>query len=105
MKRCLLQENINTCIKNDVGRSSRILRLLLLSIFSFFSLCVFAQQRITGKVVSGDSAIGGATVMVKGSTTATVTDANGKFSIDAPANATLVISFIGYANQEVKLDN
>ncbi len=105
MKRCLLQEKTNTCVKNDAGRSSGSLHLLLLTIFGFFSLCVFAQQGITGKVVSGDSVIAGATVMVKGSPIATVTDANGKYSISAPANATLIVSFVGYAKQEVKPDN
>ncbi|WP_210488053.1 carboxypeptidase-like regulatory domain-containing protein [Rufibacter aurantiacus] len=43
----------------------------------------------------------GVTVQVKGTNTATATDVNGRFSIEAPSNGVLVISFIGYINQEV----
>ncbi|TKK67268.1 TonB-dependent receptor [Ilyomonas limi] len=93
------------CAKNDVGYSSGSHHFLLLIILSFFSITVFAQQKVTGKVMSGDTAIAGATVTVKGTTIATVTDDNGSFSINAPTNATLVISYIGYANQEVKATN
>ena len=43
------------------------------------------------------------TVLVKGTTTGTTTDVTGAFAIDAPADATLVISSIGYTTQEVML--
>ncbi len=39
--------------------------------------------------------------MIKGTTTGTATDADGKFTIDAPADATLVFSFIGMRSEEV----
>jgi hypothetical protein len=38
---------------------------------------------------------------VKGATTGTTTDQGGNFSLSAPANATLVIGYVGYANQEI----
>lgn len=44
----------------------------------------------------------GANVMVKGTTNGTITDMDGKFSLEAPEGATLVVSYIGFANQEVK---
>ena len=44
----------------------------------------------------------GANVMVKGTTNGTITDMDGKFSLEAPVGATLVVSYIGLANQEVK---
>src|SRR5687767_7889320 len=75
-------------------------RLLLLIVSCLFSLIGFAQQKVTGRVVSGDSAIVGATVNVKGSTISSQTDGNGNFTIDAPANATLVISYVGFVAQE-----
>ena len=43
----------------------------------------------------------GATVVVKGTNIATVTDIDGKFTLKAPAGSTLVISYVGYANAEV----
>ena len=63
-----------------------------------------AQQtrKITGRVTDGRESIIGATVRVKGTTNATVTDLDGNFSLDAPQGATLEISYIGYAPKEVK---
>lgn len=46
--------------------------------------------------------IAGANVVVKGTTNGTVTDMDGKYTLDAPTNATLVISFIGYTTKEIK---
>lgn len=65
-----------------------------------------AQQTITisGTIVdavTGEPVIG-ANVLVKGTTNGTSTDFDGKFSLEAPAGATLVVSYIGYVNHEVK---
>lgn len=43
----------------------------------------------------------GVNVMVKGSRTGAVTDLDGKFQLEVPANATLVISYVGYKSREV----
>ena len=43
----------------------------------------------------------GATIRVKGSTEGTVTDIEGKFQLNAPANATLIVSYLGYKDCEV----
>ena len=45
----------------------------------------------------------GATIKVKGTNIAIVTDINGRFSINAPINSVLTVSFIGYKPQEVIL--
>ena len=42
---------------------------------------------------------------MKGGTTGVITDMNGKYSIEVPSNATLVFSYIGYADQEHKVGN
>src|SRR5688500_16320248 len=60
--------------KKQVRLHARFSHLLLLTFFSCFSLFCVAQQKITGRVVSGDSAITGATIQVKGATTFTKTD-------------------------------
>jgi TonB-linked SusC/RagA family outer membrane protein len=65
---------------------------------------VFAQNRtVTGTVTAKDDGlpIPGATVKVKGTTNATVTNSVGKYSISVPAGASLVISFVGYETTTV----
>ena len=47
----------------------------------------------------------GANVMVKGTTNGTITDMDGNFSLEADNNAILVVSYIGFANQEIKVGN
>lgn len=82
----------------------RVLSLLLLTLFSFTS--AFAQVLVRGTVIdeTGETVIG-ASVMIKGTTQGTITDMDGKFSLNVPdKKAVLVISFIGYQNQEVKVD-
>jgi len=65
------------------------------------------QQRadVRGKVIdaSGQALIG-VSVRVKGSETGASTDANGNFSLNAPENATLVFTYIGYVTQEVAVN-
>lgn len=52
---------------------------------------------------SGEPIIG-ASVVEKGTSNGTITDLDGKFTIEVNAGATLNISYIGYKNQEVKVD-
>lgn len=64
----------------------------------------FAQMvNVSGRVVnkSNGEALSQATVAVKGSRTATQTDAGGNFSIAAPAGSVLTVSYIGMAEKEV----
>jgi TonB-linked SusC/RagA family outer membrane protein len=61
-------------------------------------------QRYTGTVTDDKKEpVVGASIVVKGSPTGTVTDINGKFSIEASAGSILLISYIGYAAQEIRL--
>jgi hypothetical protein len=60
------------------------------------------SRRITGMVVdAGGEPIIGANVIEKGTTNGTVTDIDGNFSLSAPDNAVLQVSFIGYITQEI----
>ena len=68
------------------------------------TLVGFAQQRsVSGKVKSSDdgSVIPGVNILEKGTTNGTVSDADGSYTINVGANATLVFSFVGYVTQEV----
>lgn len=62
--------------------------------------------KVTGTIVDDNNEpIIGANVSIKGSTTGTITDVDGKFSIEASPGLTLLISYIGYATQEVTVGN
>jgi TonB-linked SusC/RagA family outer membrane protein len=64
-------------------------------------------QTVTGRVTNSADGTGlpGVSVLVKGTTTGTTTDTDGKYTISSQdANAVLVYSFIGYASQEVSLN-
>lgn len=82
----------------------RKLTLLLCALLAGISLAV-AQTSITGTVLSAenDEPIIGASILVKGTNSSTITDTNGKFSIKIPEGAgrTLVITYIGMERQEV----
>ena len=82
----------------------RKLTLLLCALLAGISLAV-AQTSITGTVLSAenDEPIIGASILVKGTNSSTITDNDGKFSIKIPEGAgrTLVITYIGMERQEV----
>ncbi len=61
-----------------------------------------AQTQVRGTVVDefGEPVIG-ATIQVRGTSQGTVTDIDGQFNLTAPANGTLVISYVGMVTQEV----
>ena len=60
-------------------------------------------RKVTGRVTDGHEPIIGATVKVKGSKIAVITDIDGKFLLNAPAGATLEVSYVGFAPKEVKV--
>lgn len=65
-----------------------------------------ADRQITGVVTSTEdkNPLPGVTIMVKGNNTiGTSTDAEGKFKLTVPENATLILSYIGYVSQEVEI--
>ncbi|MCX6222686.1 MAG: TonB-dependent receptor [Bacteroidia bacterium] len=64
-------------------------------------------KKITGKVTDQSGAsLPGVTVMVKGTTNGSITDANGKYSLaNIPENGTLKFSFVGMRTQEIAIGN
>lgn len=83
--------------------------LISLSLITFFTPELKAQDRsVQGKVIAKDDGSGlpGVSVIVKGTTNGTITDALGAYKLSVPSsNATLVFSFVGYATQEVAVGN
>lgn len=84
-----MQSNLHQALKRQLC----VLLLLLLTTTS-----LYAQQAITGKVISGDDRqpVIGATIKVKGANRGAVTDANGSFAISAASTDILQITFIGF---------
>jgi TonB-linked SusC/RagA family outer membrane protein len=70
------------------------------------SAAIYAQK-ISGKVSSAKDGtiLPGVSVQVKGTNTGTNTSADGTFSVNASSEATLIFSFIGFKNQEIKVGN
>ena len=83
------------------------LKHVLLTFLCFFSIQLIAQQKtITGLVFDDQGiALPGATVLVENSNRGVTTDFDGNFSIEASNGEVLVISFIGYKNQSVTIDD
>lgn len=78
--------------------------LHLLTLIALTSATAYGQT-VTGKVTSFEdgTALPGVTVLMKGTTIGTATDADGNYTVNAPGvqSATLVFSFVGYATAEV----
>ncbi|MBT1704615.1 SusC/RagA family TonB-linked outer membrane protein [Chryseosolibacter indicus] len=82
----------------------------LLTVWAALIFCVnaFAQQTISGRVVSSEdsSPVPGVSVVVKGSAKGTLSDADGNYRISIPDDkAVLIFSFVGYITQEVMVGN
>ena len=78
-------------------------KLMLFLSLLFISVGIAtAQTQVRGVVVdeAGEPVIG-ATVLIKGTSQGTVTDFDGNFALRAPANARLVVSYVGYITQEL----
>ena len=59
------------------------------------------RLKVSGAVSDSNGPVIGAAVMEKGSSNGITTDANGRYELTVPSNATLVVSCIGYTTQEV----
>lgn len=106
-----------------VTQTTLIKRLFILSVTGLMLMCggcfsgmsVYAQnatssnaqhaKKISGVVIdSNGEPIIGAAVLVQGTSVGAATDVDGKFSLDVPSNGkTLIVSYIGYDNQEVPI--
>jgi TonB-linked SusC/RagA family outer membrane protein len=77
--------------------------LLLLAFFGLMASGVYAQRPVTGTVrdAADDSTLPGVTILIKGTTTGTISDFNGNFTINVTdEESILVFSFVGYRQVE-----
>ncbi len=73
---------------------------------SFENFAIEQQSnKVTGIVNDEFGPVIGASVVEKGTSNGVVTDLDGKFSLNVKSGATLIISFVGYKQQEVKAGN
>ena len=102
---------ITTCMNQNFRKTA-----LMVGAFSLLGLCfspkayaaeavqnVQQAKKITGTVVDSQGPIIGASVVVKGTSNGVATDFDGNFTLNANPGQTLVVSFIGYVNKEVKI--
>ncbi|MCZ4245618.1 SusC/RagA family TonB-linked outer membrane protein [Pedobacter punctiformis] len=90
-------------MKRIFTRISVLVGICLLAINVAFAQNITVKGRVTD---GGDkTTIPSVSVLVKGTQNGTQTDANGAFSISAPANATLVFTYLGYTTQEIAVNN
>ena len=89
--------------KNYLALKSVLLLLLVLGLQAAWA----QEATVTGKVLSQKEgfALPGVSVLVKGTTSGTITDSEGNYTVKVAGNGTLVFSFIGYTTQEVAVDN
>lgn len=64
-----------------------------------------AKHTIKGVVEDALGPIAGANVVEKGTTNGTITDMDGNFSLEVSPNSILVVSYIGYKDQEIPVNN
>ncbi len=78
----------------------------LIAIVSLFSWApIYAQNVVSGTVNGEDNEpLPGVSIIIKGTTSGTITDIEGKYNLNADSGATLVFSYIGYAQQEAALN-
>lgn len=94
-------------IRRDVHKMNKtILLFILVSTSQIFAMYSNAQALVTGTVcnTNGEVLIG-VNVTVIGQNTGTITDVNGRFTINVPTTGSIKVSYIGYQTQEVKVEN
>src|ERR1035437_155427 len=89
--------------KQHVRRMNMGIFIILMSLLSINAMA--QQQKISGKVAdAAGEGLTGVSIFVKGTSTGSITDINGNFSIILPENAkSLAFTYIGYKPQEVQI--
>ena len=99
-----IQKDVITNFKGMKMEKGRLILLVAASACMGSMIATAQTTKVTGKVISleDNTPVIGATVVVKGTTTGTVTDFDGAFSLEVPDGAkTLVISYVGMQSQEL----
>jgi TonB-linked SusC/RagA family outer membrane protein len=82
----------------------KFLQISFTLVFLFGSIVSMAQNRVVSgnvKALEDNFDLPGVSVLLKGTTTGTITDVDGNYQITVPDNAVLVFSFVGFTSQEI----
>lgn len=79
--------------------------MLLLLLFTYLN--VYSQNRVQGRVVASDThnPLSGVTVLIAGKNIGAITDANGRYIVNASPGDSLIFRFLGYTEQRVAVGN
>lgn len=79
------------------------LTLLFLTAFSLQAQDVTVSGTVTS--LEGNEPLPGVNVQIKGTTTGTITDINGNYSVSVPENGTLIFSYVGFVAEEIPINS
>jgi TonB-linked SusC/RagA family outer membrane protein len=109
MKHVFLRMMSKRMLKGQLSNWSKAIMTAVIIMSSSFWVSVNAQTRmISGNVTSGDdnSALPGVNVVIKGTSSGTVTDLEGNYDLEIPqGTVVLVFSSVGYVTEEVNITN
>ena len=95
---------MNQLLQKTIRHSIRVVGLFVLLV-CLTSMSANAQNMISGKITDGvGEALIGVSVTIQGTTNGTVTDIDGNFSLQAPSDAVLDVSYIGFKTQSIPVD-
>ena len=81
-------------------------KILSFAFFLLVSTYAFAQNAVTGTVIDNTGMpLIGVSVVEKGTTNGSVTDIDGKYTVNVEKGKTLVFSYVGYVTQEVEVQS
>lgn len=102
----VFQGRIKQCLQSVLRPGTWTKTGLLAFIIIQFSLNTFAQElTVQGHVSDVTGPLPGVAVKVDGTNTGVITDAQGKYSLKAPGNATLAFTSVGYLPQKINVGN
>ncbi len=91
------------------SRLKTLIRLFLLFTFTFCVSIVYAQEKkVSGKVIDGSTseALPGVNIVVKGTSTGTISDIEGNYTISVPEESNILrFSYVGYLSQEIEIND
>lgn len=113
---CSKKQSYNSAFNGWPLKASSLCLCLALTAGLAFPQTVFAKAgtetavtqqqtiKVTGQIIDATGfGLPGVNIAVKGTTTGTISDVDGNYSIDVPANAELVFSFMGYQSQTIQV--
>ena len=103
VKNVTIENALANCLANQPLTFNIVNKIIVIKEVENADIAFTAPQfRVGGQILDEkDQPVTGATIKVKGTDIAVVSDLNGRFSVNAPTNTVLIVSFIGYKTQEV----